>query len=319
MSIGKRIIYGICRTFDVFCRKGFVFVVAEALALTAIAEVGDFSPQEMADFDRAFKTLIGRVIGPPRMCWSDEEAANWKETHPYFIRLNTPTGYVDEVNKLMPTGSCYSVEEVTVALAQCVTNRVFLFRCESGAARLDDEDHPESLYTGNMMLRFEALPPSRSAADRLMPLLFDPSVSDYRSSLSVALIRTMGVGDETTRFIYSVGTNTAIRVGSMPEYAVDLLSIYTNGCDSATSGVVLNATATFAVSEYSSRHFTKWHDLLYLATVPGYERSRMRYDLVTNQVDTASWRRYFRPIKEVLDALQESDFTTPVFSGTPQR
>ena len=317
MNSSRYIIHGICEVLSRPC-LGAVLISVMVSALSASAEVRDFSIEESVNFEVAFKTMVERISDDSS--GGDREAGSVESYSPYLIRVLSPTGYVAEVNGLMPTGTVYSAEEVTVALAQCISNRVSVYRRVPVSGIVRPDDFTEDMITGNMMLHFKILPQSSAAARRLSPLLFDSEVADYHSAIATTMGYVLDVSDESTRFVYICSTNALISTdGMMPVYVDKLLSLYTNGCDSVMSGVVQNAVMTFTSPECSARHFTKWHDLLYLATVPGYERSRMRYDLVTNQVDTVYWRRYFRLIKDELDALQESDFTTPVFSGTPQR
>ena len=320
MDTNKCITHGTCKILCRFFRKNVVFLCVVAMTLCAIAEVRDFSPSEIVDFNNAFRTVVKGFIGAPMMCGADEETVRRLEASPYLVRLNTATGCVDEINRLMPTGSCYSVEEVGAALAQCVTNMMFVSRIMTDDPGSDEEDHPEFLYAENMLRLVEIFPPSRDISDRLRPLVFNSEMTGCQSEMLNAAVHAMGPSDETTRFVYSVSTNSSVFVGSVPDsYADALTSVYTNGCDASMSGVVRNAAATFSAAGFADAHFGESVDRLFKTVVPGYDRSELRYRLITNLVLYPHRKKYFLPIKEELDALQEADFTTPVFSGTPQR
>ena len=100
------------------------------------------------------------------------------------------------------------------------------------------------------------------------------------------------------------------------------IRVYTNGCDSATSSVVENAAATFNPLTWQGRYWIPHVDTLAAVAVPGYKNSHERAEYVSNKLERADTtfyeRRYLLEVKAQLDALTESDFTVPNFTGTPQ-
>ena len=95
-----------------------------------------------------------------------------------------------------------------------------------------------------------------------------------------------------------------------------------HGCDSATSSVVENAAATFNPLTWQGRYWIPHVDTLAAVAVPGYKNSHERAEYVSNKLERADTtfyeRRYLLEVKAQLDALTESDFTVPNFTGTPQ-
>lgn len=86
--------------------------------------------------------------------------------------------------------------------------------------------------------------------------------------------------------------------------------------------VVENAAATFNPLTWQARYWIPTVDTLAAVAVPGYKNSHERAEYVSNKLERADTsfyeRKYLLEVKAQLDALTESDFTVPNFTGTSQ-
>ena len=293
-----------------------VALLTPCLALHALTE------EDIAMLDAAFVATFRESPTGGFGVWTDPSKVPTNYTE-WAYALTTREGCLGRFRMHLPQGASYTDDEICEAFPVCLQRR-----CASQIASTNKWttawEWDEGIVDNMFFLCENAL-----ASTNNIPLMevIGASTSEtnamYKSDALSSILVALGMTDERTRYLCSVYTNSghwARHSGTGPIYKY--IKVYTNGCDSATSSVVENAAATFNPLTWQARYWIPTVDTLAAVAVPGYKNSHERAEYVSNKLERADTtfyeRRYLLEVKAQLDALTESDFTVPNFTGTPQ-
>lgn len=293
-----------------------VALLTPCLALHALTE------EDIAMLDAAFVATFRESPTGGFGVWTDPSKVPTNYTE-WAYALTTREGCLGRFRMHLPQGASYTDDEICEAFPVCLQRR-----CASQIASTNKWttawEWDEGIVDNMFFLCENAL-----ASTNNIPLMevIGASTSEtnamYKSDALSSILVALGMTDERTRYLCSVYTNSghwARHSGTGPIYKY--IKVYTNGCDSATSSVVENAAATFNPLTWQGRYWIPHVDTLAAVAVPGYKNSHERAEYVSNKLERADTsfyeRKYLLEVKAQLDALTESDFTVPNFTGTPQ-
>ena len=293
-----------------------VTLLTQCLALHALTE------EDIATLDAAFEATFREGPTGGMGVWTDPSKVPTNYTE-WAYALTTREGCLGRFRMHLPQGASYTDDEICEAFPVCLQRR-----CASQIASTNKWttawEWDEGIVDNMFFLCENAL-----ASTNNIPLMevIGASTSEtnamYKSDALSSILVALGMTDERTRYLCSVYTNSghwARHSGTGPIYKY--IKVYTNGCDSATSSVVENAAATFNPLTWQARYWIPTVDTLAAVAVPGYKNSHERAKYVSNKLERADTsfyeRKYLLEVKAQLDALTESDFTVPNFTGTPQ-
>ena len=293
-----------------------VTLLTPCLALHALTE------EDIAMLDAAFVATFRESPTGGFGVWTDPSKVPTNYTE-WAYALTTREGCLGRFRMHLPQGASYTDDEICEAFPLCLQRR-----CASQIASTNKWttawEWDEGIVDNMFFLCENAL-----ASTNNIPLMevIGASTSEtnamYKSDALSSILVALGMTDERTRYLCSVYTNSghwARHSGTGPIYKY--IKVYTNGCDSATSSVVENAAATFNPLTWQARYWIPTVDTLAAVAVPGYKNSHERAEYVSNKLERADTsfyeRKYLLEVKAQLDALTESDFTVPNFTGTPQ-
>ena len=291
-------------------------LLVQCLALHALTE------EDIATLDAAFEATFREGPTGGMGVWTDPSKVPTNYTE-WAYALTTREGCLGRFRMHLPQGASYTDDEICEAFPVCLQRR-----CASQIASTNKWttawEWDDGIVDNMFFLCENAL-----ASTNNIPLMevIGASTSEtnamYKSDALSSILVALGMTDERTRYLCSVYTNSghwARHSGTGPIYKY--IKVYTNGCDSATSSVVENAAATFNPLTWQARYWIPTVDTLAAVAVPGYKNSHERAEYVSNKLERADTsfyeRKYLLEVKAQLDALTESDFTVPNFTGTPQ-
>ena len=279
-------------------------LLTQCLALHALTE------EDIATLDAAFEATFREGPTGGMGVWTDPSKVPTNYTE-WAYALTTREGCLGRFRMHLPQGASYTDDEICEAFPVCLQRR-----CASQIASTNKWttawEWDEGIVDNMFFLCENAL-----ASTNNIPLMevIGASTSEtnamYKSDAFESIMAALGMTDECTRYLCAAYTNsTHWARGIVPAAIYGYIPVYTNGCDSATSSVVENAAWIPHV------------DTLAAVAVPGYKNSHERAEYVSNKLERADTsfyeRKYLLEVKAQLDALTESDFTVPNFTGTPQ-
>ena len=289
-------------------------LLAQGFALGALTE-GDLSVLDAA-FEATFRESPTGGMG----VWTDPAQVPTNFTE-WAYSLTTREGCLGRFRSHLPAGAAYSDAEICEAFPVCLMRRGAVQAAATNKwtnAWLNDEGIVDNMFflCQNALASTNNIPAMESIGAVEGNSIFG---SDPFHSVMAAL----GVSDARTRYLCGAATNVrSVAYGKISSAMNAYITVYTNGCDSATSSVVENAAATFNPLVWQSRYWIPTIDMLSVVAVPGYKNSHERAAYVSNRLERADTsfyeRRYLEEAKSQLDQLSASDFTTPNFTGTPQ-
>lgn len=291
-------------------------LMARCLGLGALTE-NDISTLDAA-FEATFRESPSGGLG----VWTDPSKVPTNYTE-WAYALTTRAGCLGRFRMHLPQGVSYTDDEICEAFPVCLQRR-----CAAQMASTNkwtttwewDEGIVDNMFflcenalasTNNIPI-LEAIGAAESETNSL-----------HGSDAFGSILAAYGMTDERTRYLCSAYTNEGSFAHGMVSAAIYRYNkVYTNGCDSATSSVVENAAATFNPLTWQGRYWIPHVDTLAAVAVPGYKNSRERAAYVSNRLERAETsfheKLYLQEVKAQLDALSETDFTVPNFTGTPQ-
>ena len=274
-----------------------VALLTQCLALHALTE------EDIATLDAAFEATFRESPSGGMGVWTDPSKVPTNYTD-WAYALTTREGCLGRFRMHLPQGALYTDDEICEAFPICLQRRcvaqlastnkwTLAWECDEGIVDNMFFLCENALASTNNIPMMEVIGASTSETNAM-----------YKSDAFESIMAALGMTDESTRYLCAAYT------------------VYTNGCDSATSSVVENAAATFNPLTWQARYWIPTVDTLAAVAVPGYKNSHERAEYVSNKLERADTtfyeRRYLLEVKAQLDALTESDFTVPNFTGTPQ-
>lgn len=291
-------------------------LLTPCLALHALTE------EDIAMLDAAFVATFRESPTGGFGVWTDPSKVPTNYTE-WAYALTTREGCLGRFRMHLPQGASYTDDEICEAFPVCLQRR-----CASQIASTNKWttawEWDEGIVDNMFFLCENALASTNNIPMmEVIGALTSKTNAMYKSDALSSILVALGMTDERTRYLCSVYTNSAHWARGMVSAAIYRYNkVYTNGCDSATSSVVENAAATFNPLTWQGRYWIPHVDTLAAVAVPGYKNSHERAEYVSNKLERADTtffeRKYLLEVKAQLDALTESDFTVPNFTGTPQ-
>ena len=293
-----------------------VALLTQCPALHALTE------EDIATLDAAFEATFRESPSGGMGVWTDPSKVPTNYTD-WAYALTTREGCLGRFRMHLPQGALYTDDEICEAFPICLQRRCVAQLASTNKWTLAWECD-EGIVDNMFFLCENALASTNNIPMmEVIGALTSKTNAMYKSDALSSILVALGMTDERTRYLCSVYTNSAHWARGMVSAAIYRYNkVYTNGCDSATSSVVENAAATFNPLTWQGRYWIPHVDTLAAVAVPGYKNSHERVEYVSNKLERADTtfyeRRYLLEVKAQLDALTESDFTVPNFTGTPQ-
>ena len=293
-----------------------VALLVQCPALHALTE------EDIATLDAAFEATFREGPSGGMGVWTDPSKVPTNYTD-WAYALTTREGCLGRFRMHLPQGALYTDDEICEAFPICLQRRCVAQLASTNKWTLAWECD-EGIVDNMFFLCENALASTNNIPMmEVIGALTSKTNAMYKSDALSSILVALGMTDERTRYLCSVYTNSAHWARGMVSAAIYRYNkVYTNGCDSATSSVVENAAATFNPLTWQARYWIPTVDTLAAVAVPGYKNSHERAEYVSNRLERADTtffeRRYLLEVKAQLDALTESDFTVPNFTGTPQ-